>query len=569
MLRSLICTFVGHVDHGKTSIQDFIRGTCVVKQEAGLITQHISYTNLKFDKIKKVCGNLINIKEIKIPGLLFLDTPGHASFTNLRKRGGNLADIAILVVDVNEGFKPQTLEALEILKSYKTPFVIAANKIDLISGYRTQKKLLIETLKLQSDTFQERLDKKIYELVGRLSELNIISERFDRVEDYTKQVAIIPVSAKTGDGIPELLMVLAGLAQKFLEKELEVHTNLPAKAIVLEVKEEKGLGTVLEVIVYDGTIKINDTIVIGGLKKPIVTKVKSMFIYEKGKNISLDKASAAMGVKLIASDVEEVFPGMPLLVAKENIDKLKKQVQEEVNEVLIETDKEGVVIKADSLGSLEALINLLKSKNIGIKKADIGDITKKDIAIASSEKNPLNKVILAFNVKQLEKADELKVINHDVIYKIIDEYESWLDSERKKIESKELAKITMPCKILLMPGYVFRQSNPAVVGVEVLAGTLKVGMPLMKDGKEISEVKSIQEESKNINEAKKGKEVAVALLKVIVGRQISSGDILYSSIKEEDFRKLKKLKKYLTNDELLVLKEIAEIKRKENPMWGI
>jgi len=568
MIRNLICTFVGHVNHGKSSIQDFIRGTSIVKSEPGLITQKIYCSTIDVSVIKKICKDLIK-KEIKIPGFIFLDTPGHASFTNLRKRGGNLADIAVLVIDIKEGLKPQTLEAIEILKHYKTPFIIAANKIDLIDGYRQNKKLVIDDINSQSSHARENLDNKIYSIVGKLVEQNLISERFDRIDDYTKQIAIVPTSAKYGIGIPELLLVLIGLAQKYLEKELEIDINKPGKGTILEVREEKGVGKILDTIIFDGHLEKDDTIVIGGIENPITTKVKSLFIRSSGKNKNINKISAASNVKISLMDSEEIFAGMPFKVANKNTEKTALEIQKEVDEVFINLDKTGIVVKADSLGSLEALISLLKEKNIKIRKASIGDISKKDIADAVSEKEILNRVILAFNVKQLEKTNDVKIFNHEVIYKITDEYESWHEKEKSHLRSEELKSITKPCKIYLMPGYIFRQSNPAVLGVEVLSGTLRPGMHFMKNGKDITEVKGIQEQGKNISEAEKGKEVAVSFPNLTVGRQINSGDILYSSINEEEFRRLKKLKSFLSSDEIQTLKDIAVIKRKENAMWGI
>lgn len=567
MIRNLICTFVGHVDHGKSSIIEYVSGTSILKHEPGLITQKIYATTVDVDVIKKITKDLIK-KEIKIPGFIFLDTPGHASFTNLRKRGGNLADIAVLVIDVKEGLKPQTLEAIEILKHYKTPFVISANKIDLISGYRQNNKFLIENINSQSEYFKKELENKIYSIVGKLSEINLISERFDRVEDYTKQIAIVPSSAKTGMGIPELLLVLIGLAQKYLERELEIDVNKPGRGTVLEIREERGIGKILDCIIFDGHINKDDTIVIGSIEKPVTTKIKGLFL-KKNKNLSVNSIKAASNIKILLVNDEDIYAGMPFIVANKNLEKVRSEIQKEVEEVLIQVDKEGVIVKADSLGSLEALISLLKEKNIKIKKAYIGDISKKDISEAASEKEKINRVILAFNVKQLEKTTEVKIFNSDVIYKITEQYEDWYEKEKSKSRSEELKNLTRPCKIYLMPGYVFRQSNPAVLGVEVLGGTLKPGTHLMKEGKEITEVKSIQEQGKNIPEAEKGKEVAVSFLKVMVGRQINSGDILYSSINEEEFRKLKKLKAFLSNDEINVLKEIAAIKRKTSQMWGI
>ena len=568
MIRNLICAFVGHVDHGKTSIQDHIRGTFIVKQEPGAITQKISCSSVDVESIKKLCKGMLS-KEIKIPGFLFLDTPGHASFTNLRKRGGNLADIAVLVIDINEGLKPQTIEAIEILRHYKTPFVIAANKIDLIDGFRKNSSYIIENLNSLSTNYQEALDNKIYETVGKLAEINLISERFDRIDDFTKQVAIVPTSAKIGLGIPELLLVLLGLAQKYLEKDLEVDINKPAKGTILEIREEKGIGNVLDAVIYDGHLKKDDVIVIGGLEKPIETKVRSLFLKE-GKSVSVNEINAAANVIISVVDSDsEIYAGMPFIVANENAEKIKEDIQKEVEEVLIQVDKEGVVVKADSLGSLEALLSLLKEKNIKIRKASIGDISKKDIMEASSDNETINRVILAFNVKQTEKSSEVKVFNFEVIYKIVDEYEEWFRKEKIRLQTEELRYINRPCKIELMPQFVFRQSNPAVVGVEIIGGILKPGMSLMKDGKEVTEVKGIQDKGDNIPEAGKGKQVAVSFTNITIGRQINSNDILYSNINEENFRKLKKLKANLSEDELKIMKEIAEIKRKENPVWGV
>src|SRR3989344_8146917 len=236
--RQPIVTFVGHIDHGKTTLQDFIRHSSTAQTEAGKITQHIGSSNIPIEAIKKLCGSLLDSLKINItiPGLLFIDTPGHAAFTNLRRRGGNLADIAILVVDVNEGIMPQTLECIEILKQYKTPFIIALNKIDLLPGWQSKNTFLIQNISSQPESVQKILDTKLYELVGKLSGLSFNSERFDRLEDYTKQIAIVPASAKTWEGIPELLMVLTGLAQRYLEKKLNINAKGNAKGTVLEVK---------------------------------------------------------------------------------------------------------------------------------------------------------------------------------------------------------------------------------------------------------------------------------------------------------------------------------------------
>ncbi len=586
-IRQPIIVLFGNVDSGKTQLLDTIRNTAIVKSEPGRITQSIGCTLVPIETIKKICGHLLEKLKLKvtIPGILFIDSPGHAAFTSLRKRGGNLADIAILVIDINEGIMPQTMECIDILKQYKTPFVVALNKIDLLPAWKSNAKIgLLENIKNQNENAMLLLEKKLYETVGKISELGFNAERFDRVEDYTKQIAIIPTSAKTSEGLPELLMVLAGLSQKFLEESLKVDVEGSAKGTVLEVKEEKGLGITIDAIIYDGSLKQNDTIVIGSLTEPVVTKVKALFEPmplaemrdKKAKFKAVEEVSAATGVKIAAPELENAVAGMPLRSClPDEVERVTEEIKKEIEEVIIETDKLGIVIKADSLGSLEALIKVLREKNIEIKRASIGHISKKDIsdAEASHEKEPLQSAVLGFNVElmpEVKVPQNVKVLINNIIYKLIEDFEKWQHETIKKLEAKEIEGLYRPCKIQIMKGYVFRQNNPAIVGVDVLAGTLKVGTPLMKkDGNTITEAKSIQQEQENMEKAEKGKQVAVSLPNVTIGRQLHEENILYSAIPEEHFRKLKEFKKYLTHEEITILKEIAEIMRKNNPMWGI
>ncbi len=583
MKRRLILSVLGHVDHGKSSMLDKIRNTAIVASEAGGITQAIGASIIPIETIKKICGKILaqlNM-EITIPGLLTIDTPGHAAFTNLRKRGGNLADIAVLVIDINEGLKPQTIESLQILKEYKTPFVIAATKIDLIYGWKTQDGLLSKNIEKQTPNAIAKFETKMYELIGQLQEKGFDAERYDRVQDFTKKITIVPISAKSGEGIPELLMIVTALAQKYLEKCLECNIENDGKGTILEVKEEKGLGTTLDVILYDGKLKVNDLIVIGSTDKPITTKIRTLLEPnplsemrdKKSKFKSVKEVTAATGVKISAPNLKNVIAGMPLKVANlKNLEKIEKEIQSEINEVLVETDKSGLIIKADTLGGIEALCKILRDRGIKIRKASIGNIMKKDVADAESnlETEPLNAAILGFNVKSTIESETIKILTNPVIYRLVEEFEFWVEEKQKSMEANELNELTNPCKIKIMPGYVFRQSNPAVCGTEIIAGKLKTGMHLMTiDGKEITRVKEIQDDKKNTSEAKENKQVAVSYEKITIGRQVLEGDILYSLINEQEFKKMKELKKYLTPKEIEVLKEIAQIMRAKNPLWGV
>jgi translation initiation factor 5B len=584
-IRSPIVSVLGHVDHGKSSVLDSIRGSNIVKGEAGAITQAIGASIMPLSEIQARCGKLIDQLKmtITIPGILFIDTPGHAAFTSLRKRGGNLADIAIVVIDINEGFRPQTIEAIEILKSYKTPFIIVANKIDLISGFRKTDSSFLNNFQKQSPAVQQVIENKIYEIVGTMYEkFQIPAERYDRVENYTKQVAIVPCSAKEYIGLNELLMVLTGLSQKFLEQNLNMNVEGPAKGIILEVKEDKGLGRSVDVILYDGTLRTGETVIVGTLDEPINAKVRGLFMPEplsdmrdkKSKFKAVKEVSAATGVKISSPDfTEAVVAGMPLYgIEDQDVEALKAQIKEQIDEVTIDTDKDGIIIKADTLGSLEAMIKLFKESGIPIRKAGIGNITKKDISDAETniETDPLDCVIVGFNVKHEPSTDKVKIIVKDVIYSLFDEIKDWREEKKNQLEAKELDGLVRPAKIEILKNCIFRQSGPCIAGIEVIEGVIKSGTPLMdKHGAKLDEIKSMQHENKNINVVERGRQVAASFPNIVAARHLKEGEIYYSDLTEDEFKKLKELSKHLTKAEVELLKDIVKIKRKHNPLWGV
>ncbi|MFA6089300.1 MAG: translation initiation factor IF-2 [Candidatus Woesearchaeota archaeon] len=591
MLRKLIVTFLGHVDHGKTSLQDYIRNSSVCDREAGAITQHVGASTVPLSVIKSICGDmLLSLKmDLKFDGLLCIDTPGHAAFTSLRKRGGNLADIAVLVIDINQGIQPQTIEAVEILKNYKTPFIIAANKIDTISGWRiNQKTPVLKDVAMQEQRTITVFETKLYEIVGKLFEHGFEADRFDRVSDFTKQIAIVPTSAKSGEGMPELILMLAGLSQKYLEEKLaDSDISHDAHGTILEIKEMQGVGTIMDVILYDGTLKLGDTIVIGGIDTPIVSKVKALFEPndmqdmrdKKSKYQNVDEVSAACGVRVSAVDIENVVSGMPVMSCTEDkIEETKELVQSEVDEVVFDTETNGIIIKADTLGSLEALVKLLQEKKIPIRHASVGKITKKDLmdAHGNYEKDPLTAVILGFNIdimpeaKDFHKETLVHVMTNSVIYRLIEEYELWKSTEQKKMNLQRMSQLPSVCKIQVLKQFIFRQSTPFVCGVEVISGVLRANSPLMNsEGNQSTILKSMEHEKKSIHTAEKGMQVAASFPNLVYKRSVNDGDVFYSLLTEEQFRKFKEYKDLLDESTKNLLKEIAEIMRKSNPTWAI
>jgi len=574
-IRQPIITVVGHVDHGKTSILDRIRSTAVAAKEAGGITQKISFTTFPSAILEEKSKDLLKQFKIKIeiPGFLFIDTPGHAAFTNLRKRGGALADIAILVIDINEGIMPQTAESIEILRANKTPFLIALNKVDAISGWRRISNNLAENIEKQAMHVRTQFDTKVYKIVEALFAHSFNADLFTKISDFTKQIAMIPTSGKSGEGISELLVMLAGLSQRFLKDELEIGKE--TKGTVLELKKEKDMMYV-EAIVYDGHLNQNDTLVVAGLEKPIVTRVRALFEalpLSKGFK-PVKSVTASAGIRMQVPDSSEILSGMPFLVAKaSDIKKASQEVQKEVSEA-IHLDKDGIIAKAESLGSLEALLILLRKSNIPVARVGIGNITKTDVISASSniQKNPLNAIVIGFNVdisEEVKNEEKIKLLTNEVIYKLIEDFEKWRIEKYQEISRSKLEVMSMPCKLKVLR-FMFRMSKPAIFGVRVEAGTLVPEIPLMNhEGKHIDKVKAVQSEGKGVQSAKKGKEVALSLPGITFGRQVKEGDILYSELSESEFRKLKENKSLLSSEEMNILKEIAEIKRKEKSTWGM
>ncbi len=584
-LRTPIVCVMGHVDHGKTTLLDKIRGTAIVSGEAGAITQHIGATEVPMDVIIKKLGDPRLKDRFIVPGLLFIDTPGHHAFTTLRSRGGALADLAIVVIDINEGFKPQTYESLQILKRFKTPFVVVANKIDRIGGWVQYKDLpFAATFKKQSEDVQGRLENKLYEVIGELYSQGFAAERYDRVTNFQKTLGVVPVSAFTGEGIPDVLMVLLGLAQKFLEANLQYSAKGPGVGTVLEVKEEKGLGTTLDVILYDGMLKKGDTVVIGSLGTPIQTKVRALLkprelseIRYESKFQQVSKVTAAAGVKISAPGLEGALAGSPIRVADEDsLEEIVAQVKSEIDEVRIDTDSMGIMIKADTLGSLEALVHEFQKDKISIRKAEVGDISHRDAIEASTVEDPLYSVIIGFNVKIHADAKDflqessVKVFTNDVIYRLIEDYEKYVKEQQELSEKKIFETIIRPGKFKILPGCVFRQSKPAVVGVRVLGGVVRTNTEVMlENGNVVGKIKGLQSEGENVPSAKVGKEIAMAIDGATVGRQIKEEDILYINVPERHAKVLEhEIYDSLSKDEKETLDIFLSLKRKDNPFWA-
>ena len=588
-IRTPIVCVMGHVDHGKTSLLDRIRGSSVVSSEVGAITQHIGATIVPIEAIRALSGTMGKMP-VNIPGLLFIDTPGHHAFTTLRARGGALADMAILVVDINQGFQPQTIEALQILRACKTPFVVAATKIDRIHGWRTfENESFLSTFVKQNERVQGMVENKTYEIVGKLSELVFSADRFDRVSDFQRNLAIVPVSAHTGEGISDLLMIMIGLAQRYMGDTLALEVEGPGAGTVLEVKEERGLGTTLDVILYDGTLSIGDEIAVATQDGVIFTKVRSLLKPRPMKEILVEDrferektVVAAAGVKVTAPDLEGVIAGSPFFVVRGNRDEIEAKIRKEMTEIHVNLAEEGIVIKADTIGALEAICKELDGKGIGVMRAEVGPVSRHDLIETETIKNPVFRVLLSFNTPLLPDVAEtirdpsyyrltqVKVFEGRVIYQLIDQYVAWRDEQKRLLDKQRFEHVVMPAKIRLMPDCVFRQSNPAVVGVRVLGGKLRNDVNLiMLDGRKVGHLKSMQLRQENIQEADAGLEVAISIEGATIGRQVNVGDDLFVDVPERHVKVLEKeMLKSLNTSTQEILEEYTKMRRKTEPFWA-
>jgi len=585
-IRTPIVCVLGHVDHGKTSLLDRIRGSSVVDHEAGAITQHIGATLVPIDSILSMAG-ATGKAVIDVPGLLFIDTPGHHAFTTLRARGGALAELAILVVDINEGFQPQTREAVQILRQYRTPFVVAATKIDRIHGWRVMEKAtFLRTFEAQGERSRDILEHKMYEIVGTLSEIGFSAERFDRVSDFQRTVAIVPVSAHTGEGIGDLLMVLVGLAQRFLKGDLAFTAGGAARGTVLEVKEERGLGMTLDLILFDGTLRVGDEVVVATHEGVTATKVRSLLIPRPMKEIRIEdrfdrvkEVVAAAGIKVSAPGLDDVIAGSPLYGVRNDREQVIQQVRQEMEEIHVHLSEEGVTIKADTIGALEALSKELQEHHIGVMKAEVGPVSRHDIVEVQTIEDPLHSVLLCFNTPILPDAVELlndpsfarvKVFRGSVIYQLINDYVAWKDEELRKKARQQFQQVVLPARIQLLPHCVFRQSNPAVVGVRIISGKLRSDVDLADaNGKRIGHLKTMQLRQEPVAEAEAGTELAISIEGPTVGRQINVNDELYVDVPERHVKVLEhEMLENLSPSLKEALAEFAALRRKDNAFWG-
>ncbi len=602
-LRSPICCIMGHVDTGKTKLLDNIRRTNVQDGEAGGITQQIGASFFPNETLTERMGSLVEKKSLKVevPGLMIIDTPGHESFSNLRSRGSSLCDIAILVIDIMHGLEPQTIESLHMLRSKKTPFVVALNKVDRLYGWQSVKdRPFVEGLELQDEQVQQEFESRAKAVLLALAEQGINAELYWRNKDFREYVSLCPTSAHTGEGVSDILMMLVQWSQKLLRDRIMFSSEV--QCTVLEIKNIEGLGTTADVILANGTLRRGDRIVMCGFGGPVVTRVRELLTPRPLREMRIktdylhhQEVHAAQGIKICANHLEGVVAGsaccVPYADVPYDLEVLKEDVMGDLTKLAKAASEVnggiGVYAMASTLGSLEALLEFLKTSKIPVSAVNIGPIHKKDVIKASImlEHKPEYATILAFDVNltkegaDMAKEMNVKVFTAEIIYHLFDKFTAYMADVRKEQQAKAALVAVFPCVCeISSPDHVWCRGgggDPILVGMTVKEGVLKRGTPLCVERKgvrdektglqaylDIGRVATLEKDRKPVDEAKQGQSVSVkidAVTSIAYGRQFDHTYPLYSRVNRRSIDALRDFfKEDLNKEQLMLLSQLRK-----------
>ncbi|KAJ1995365.1 eukaryotic translation initiation factor 5B [Coemansia spiralis] len=585
-----------------TKLLDKIRQTNVQDREAGGITQQIGATYFPADAIqtKTASVNTTGKLDIKVPGLLIIDTPGHESFSNLRSRGSSLCNIAILVVDIMHGLEPQTLESLRLLRDRKAPFIVALNKIDRIYGWKPiPDGPFRESLRSQSEHAQREFDMRAAQTITAFAEQGLNAKLYYENKNFAKFVSLVPTSAITGEGIPDLLALLVGLTQQRMSDQLMYLSEL--ECTVLEVKVIEGLGTTIDVILSNGVLNEGDRIVVCGLDGPIVTNIRALLTPQPMRELRVKSAyvhhksiKAAMGVKISAPDLEKAIAGSRLLVVGPDDDEeeMMDDIMSDLASLSDSIDKsgKGVYVQASTLGSLEALLEFLRVSKIPVAGIGLGPVHKKNVTRASVmlERAKEFAVMLCFDVKidkdAQDMADEigLKVFTADIIYHLFDQFTAHNDMIVEQKRKDQAPQAIFPCILKMIKGAVFNKRDPLILGVDIIEGQLRTGTPVcvvktnpetkVRETISLGKVVSMEINHKHVDLVRKGEAGGGVAVRIecpvydnpkTYGRHFDDNDQIYSQISRTSIDVLKEsFRNDLSKEEwglVIKLKKLLEI----------
>ncbi|HJL97166.1 MAG TPA: GTP-binding protein [Candidatus Poseidoniaceae archaeon] len=639
-LRQPIVAVTGHVDHGKTSLLDLLRSiggnkTNVMNREAGGITQELGVTNVPSELLVKAIQTMPFKEKPKFesPGIIFLDTPGHESFGSIRNRSGSVADIAILIVDIVEGFKPQTIQSIEILEQNDIPFIIVGNKIDRIHQWESKRgRSSWQSWNEQSKDVQKMADDYYFKLLGQVasySKFNL-SKYWDGIKtfDIKNDRLFVPMSAKEGEGLQDLLFVILAMAEKFAREDLIIHAEDMAEGYVLESREEIGVGKTIDIILTKGTIRVGDSVAYNTNDGPIAdsshaddsTSVRIRSIRkpmgmaemrDAGKRWeNVQFASAASGLKLVIPRMKEIHIGSKIFFPKpeEDLELIFKEMKLEnkrirddapimcsiCSEVLSRKDfstlhtnpsaqgdgfsqgcqtarevREGAVVKARTFGGLEAVLYELKKRKIPISHAEVGPVNKRDVREILATGNDEHKFLIALavkgneqverEIKEAEKSNKSVDFNYvqgDIIYQIMDQIDERIEEIREETANSDSGLLFRPAQIRYLN--MSFKDKPAVFGVQVLKGQIRVGQELLRSdgtGRVLGKILSIGTDGEKI--AHEGEQVPIQVNIRFSRSNIVEDEIFYGNVLEEDSKNMRNVS--LSESEKDAFMEIIKI----------
>ena len=571
-LKSPVVSFMGHVDAGKTSLMDSIRGTKIQQGEAGGITQSIGSSFVPIAHIREVTKNIKGKFSVEhnIPGVLIVDTPGHSAFSSMRDRGSSLCDLAILVVDINKGIQHQTEESIKMLKEKKVPFVIAATKIDMIYGWKKTNEInLRKVLKEQEEATTQVMQSMLEDLKYDFSKLDIDAVFYFNNKTPNKTYSIVPISTQTGEGLSDLLSLLVYISQNWMSNKITYKDTLDAT--IMESILDSKLGWVLDVILSNGKINIGDKITVTtqeGVKISTVRNILTPPQLTQDRNkvswTTNTSVKASQGIRIIGSNLESCIAGSSIFKVENNESEVIGKANEEYNKFWksFEWDDKGVYLVSPTIGELDAAYNLLKEDKIPIIRGEICNFTKKVAdrysSLTECEEFKENKIILYFHSKPMSVKQEdeiiqmckelgLTFIHNMVVYQLIDQYKEIKKKflEERKKENSEKGKAIFPCELQILKDHVYMKggNDDLLFGIKVRAGRLLKGTPVITENNvKLGKVTSIQKNHKELDEAKIREEVCIRLVSdtnISYGRHFSHSDKLISEITRSSIDELK------------------------------
>lgn len=571
--RSPICSILGHVDAGKTLFLDRLRSTSVQAGEPGGITQKIGVTYLSRPTLQNLVGVTKNGSTFEVPGIMFVDTPGHSCFTAQRMVGVEISDLVIIVLDIFKGLEQQTIESINLLRKSNTPCIIIANKIDRILNWKSHDcRNIREAYRNQEEHTQQHYNEYINRIIGQCAEQSLNASLYYKNNNYREYISIIPFSARTGEGMPDLLMMISILCTKYLHKKISI-SNQVVTGFMIERMVTQTFGTIITSVLTDGHISQGDRLIFRDIYGNIIdSKVNRIYVPNEKSEVkdrfafkSVESMEEPQSIVLNLEYSGEILTGTRFY-AYSNLEEKESHIKTLVDESIRESErvdyeysKKGVYLVAPSIGMLDGLYNICDSRNIKISGCKLGYISKTDIIKANPNLdyrtddeaiyNERYAVILAYGIEVNKETDHEARINNvvilsdDIIYHLLDSYEEFSKKLDLKIRSKN-PNLQLPFRAQILSQYIFRKDKPILIGAKIIEGNLHSGQNVMavKDNKNIiiGTIIGIQNNKSDIQIASLDDEVCLKIdnshTLVKYGRDFDeSFDIIPSYTRDEEY----------------------------------